>query len=72
MFQILRNAWKIEDLRKKLLFTVFILLIFRIGSAITVPFVDGRITVGPWQNLTLVECDTRNRVRDIVFQVMGE
>ena len=27
MFQILRNAWKIEDLRKKLLFTVFILLI---------------------------------------------
>lgn len=39
---------------------------------ITVPFVDGKITVGPWQNLTLVECDTRDRVRDIVFQVMGE
>ena len=27
---------------------------------------------GSWQNLTLVECDTRDRVRDIVFQVMGE
>ncbi len=40
MFQTLRNAWKIEDLRKKILFTFFILLIFRIGSAITVPFVD--------------------------------
>ena len=40
MFQILRNAWKITDLRKKILFTVFILLIFRVGSAITVPFVD--------------------------------
>ena len=39
---------------------------------ITVPFVNGRITVGPWQNLTLIECDTRDRVRDIVFQVMGE
>ena len=39
---------------------------------ITVPFVAGKITVGPWQNLTLVECDTRDRVRDIVFQVMGE
>ncbi|MBE6964018.1 MAG: secondary thiamine-phosphate synthase [Ruminococcaceae bacterium] len=39
---------------------------------ITVPFVDGRLTVGPWQNLTLVECDTRNREREIVFQVMGE
>ena len=40
MFQILRNAWKIEDLRKKIFFTVLILLIFRIGSAITVPYVD--------------------------------
>ena len=39
---------------------------------ITVPFIDGELTVGPWQNLTLVECDTRDRVRDIVFQVMGE
>ncbi len=43
MFQTLRNAWKIEDLRKKLLFTVFIILIFRIGSAITVPFVDADV-----------------------------
>ena len=43
MFQILRNAWKITDLRKKILFTVFILLIFRVGSAITVPFVDATV-----------------------------
>ena len=39
---------------------------------ITIPFVDGDITIGPWQNLTLVECDTRDRHREIVFQVMGE
>ncbi len=39
---------------------------------ITIPFVDGKITIGPWQNLTLVECDTRDRYRSIVFQVMGE
>lgn len=39
---------------------------------ITIPFVNGKLTIGPWQNLTLVECDTRNRVRDVVFQVMGE
>ena len=39
---------------------------------ITIPFVDGKITIGPWQNLTLVECDTRDRDIDIVFQVMGE
>ncbi len=40
MFQILRNAWKITDLRQKILYTLMIVLIFRIGSAITVPFVD--------------------------------
>lgn len=39
---------------------------------ITIPFVKGEITIGPWQNLTLIECDTRDRTRDIVFQVMGE
>ena len=39
---------------------------------IVIPFVEGEITLGPWQNLTLVECDTRDRTRDIVFQVMGE
>ena len=39
---------------------------------ITIPFVGGEITIGPWQNLTLVECDTRDRIREIVFQVMGE
>ncbi len=40
MFQTLRNAWQIRELRNKLFYTLFILLIFRIGSAITVPFVD--------------------------------
>ena len=40
MFQTLRNAWKIEDLRKKILYTIFIVLIFRLGSAVTVPFID--------------------------------
>mgnify|MGYP000962538383 CR=1 FL=1 len=40
MFQTLRNAWKIPDLRQKILYTLFIILIFRIGSAISVPYVD--------------------------------
>ena len=39
---------------------------------ITIPFINEKITIGPWQNLTLVECDTRDRDREIVFQVMGE
>ena len=41
MFKTLSNAWKIPDLRKKLMFTVFILLIYRLCSAIPVPFIDG-------------------------------
>ncbi len=40
MFQTLRNAWKIQDLRNKLLFTLLIVAIFRIGCAIPVPFLD--------------------------------
>ena len=43
MFQTLRNAWKIADLRHKILYTLFIILIFRIGSVITVPFVDPEV-----------------------------
>lgn len=42
MFEILRNAWKIKDLRKKLLFTVAMMLIFRVGSHIPVPYLDAR------------------------------
>jgi preprotein translocase subunit SecY len=34
------NAWKIGDLRKKMLFTIFIILIFRLGSHILVPFIQ--------------------------------
>ena len=40
MFQTLANAWKIPDLRKKILFTAFIVVVFRIGANIPVPFVS--------------------------------
>ena len=40
MLQTIINAWRIADLRKKILFTAFILLVFRVGSAITIPFVN--------------------------------
>ena len=39
MFETFRNAWKIEDLRKKLLFTLLIIVLFRLGSAVPVPFI---------------------------------
>ena len=42
MIQTIRSAWKVQELRNKLLFTVFALLIFRVGSAIPVPFIDAQ------------------------------
>ena len=40
MFKTLGNAWRIPELRKKLIFTVLVLLIYRVGAAIPVPFVN--------------------------------
>lgn len=40
MLETLKNAWKVKELRNKILFTIFILLIFRIGSVIPVPYID--------------------------------
>ncbi len=40
MIQTVRKAWAIPELRKKIIFTLLILLIFRIGNAISVPYVD--------------------------------
>lgn len=40
MIQTFKNAWKIADIRKKLLFTLFIVLVYRIGANLYVPFVD--------------------------------
>ena len=40
MLQTIKGAWKAPELRKKILFTVFILLIYRLGNAVPVPYVD--------------------------------
>jgi len=41
MIQTIRNAWRVPELKKKILFTIMALLIFRLGSAIPVPYIDG-------------------------------
>ena len=43
MIETIRNAWKLPELRRKLLFVVFALLIFRLGSAVPVPFINGQL-----------------------------
>ncbi|MGW8115362.1 preprotein translocase subunit SecY [Caproicibacterium sp. NSD3] len=40
MFKTIKNAWKIPELRKKLLFTVLVIIVFRLGAVIPVPFLD--------------------------------
>ena len=52
MFSTLRNAWAIPELRKKLIFTMLMLLIYRIGNAIPVPYVDVA-TLAKYYNETL-------------------
>ncbi len=51
MFKTLKNAWGVPEIRKKILFTLFIILIFRIGSVITVPFLDTE-TLKNWMSDT--------------------
>ena len=43
-----------------------------IGPSITVPFINGKLTLGTWQQIVFVELDARNRVRNLVVQVIGE
>ena len=40
MIATLRNAWRVDEIRKKLLFMMFIILLYRLGNAVTVPYVD--------------------------------
>jgi preprotein translocase subunit SecY len=40
VLQSIRNAWKIDDIRKKFIFMLFILLLYRLGNAVLVPYVD--------------------------------
>jgi len=43
-----------------------------IGPSITVPFVDGRLTLGTWQQIVFMELDVRRRNRNLILQIIGE
>ena len=65
MFKTLRNAWKISEIRSKILFTLLIIALYRIGVAIPVPFVDyaqllnvsASMTQGIFQYLNILSGD---------------
>lgn len=42
------------------------------GVSQTIPFTDGQLTLGTWQQLVLLDFDTRSRTRDLVIQIVGE
>ena len=43
-----------------------------LGPSLSVPVVDGRMTLGTWQQIVLIDFDTRSRQRDVVVQVVGD
>lgn len=43
-----------------------------IGPCLTVPFVNGRLTLGTWQQIVFLELDVRARSRQLILQIIGE
>jgi thiamine phosphate synthase YjbQ (UPF0047 family) len=43
-----------------------------VGPSLSIPFVDGELVLGEWQQVVLVEFDIRPRSRKVVVQLMGE
>ena len=43
-----------------------------LGPSVSIPFADARLFLGTWQQLVLVECDTRARQRELIIQLVGE
>ena len=42
------------------------------GPSLTIPLVDGKLTLGTWQQIILLDFDTRPRQREVIVQVLGE
>ena len=58
MFQTLKNAWRTQEIRGKILFTLLILLLYRIGTVIPVPFVDANNFSSAFGDTILAYMDT--------------
>ena len=74
MFETLKNAWKIADLRKKLLYTLLIVVIFRIGCKIPVPYIDPAAIQGLFSGGNLfgyLSILTGGALKDVTIFAMG-
>lgn len=43
-----------------------------LGPSINVPFEDGKLSLGTWQQVVFIECDTKDRTREIILKFIGE
>ncbi len=76
MWETLRNAWRVEDLRKKILYTLFMLLIFRLVGVIPAPGVDieavrSQLNTNTLPLLDLVNMMTGNAFSNMTIMAMG-
>ena len=43
-----------------------------VGPSLTIPFTDGQLLLGTWQQIVFVELDVRSRTRSLILQIIGE
>ena len=43
-----------------------------VGPSLTIPFTDGQLLLGTWQQIVFVELDIRSRTRNLILQIIGE
>ena len=80
MLQTMRNAWKTEDIRRKILFTLFVILIYRLGNAVPVPYVNidalsgyfNHMSGGAFSNATIFALSIQPYINaSIIIQLLG-
>ena len=74
MFEVLRNAWRVKDLRRKLLYTIMMLLLFRLCTYIPTPFIDQsaiKEAVGANSGWGVIDIITGGSLSGYTFMAMG-
>ena len=54
MLETFRNAWRVEELRKKILYTLMMLLIYRLGGIIPTPFIDTEVIASAISSMSVL------------------
>ena len=74
MFETIRNAWKVKDLRKKILYTLVMLLVYRLAGVIPVAGIDTAKVASTMQNFSLLNfmaAMTGNQFSEMTIMAMG-